>query len=275
MDRFSLSFIGAGNMATSLVGGLVADGFPAQRISVADIDDAAVDRLVGQHGVRAAGDNVAAVRGADVVVLAVKPQVLRDVAREIAPAVAEQRPLILSIAAGIRMADLERWLGDGVALVRAMPNTPALVQSGVAALVANERVSPQQREAAESILRAVGIALWLDDEALLDAVTAVSGSGPAYFFLLIELLQEAAHSLGLPADTGRILALQTAFGASKMALESSEDAATLRQRVTSPGGTTERALAVLEEGGLRELFLRALRAARDRSRELSERLGAD
>ncbi len=275
MDRFSLSFIGAGNMATSLVGGLVADGFPAQRISVADIDDAAVDRLVGQHGVRTAGDNVAAVRGADVVVLAVKPQVLRDVAREIAPAVAEQRPLILSIAAGIRMADLERWLGDGVALVRAMPNTPALVQSGVAALVANERVSPQQREAAESILRAVGIALWLDDEALLDAVTAVSGSGPAYFFLLIELLQEAAHSLGLPADTGRILALQTAFGASKMALESSEDAATLRQRVTSPGGTTERALAVLEEGGLRELFLRALRAARDRSRELSERLGAD
>ncbi len=205
--------------------------------------------------------------------LAVKPQVIRTVASEISAAVQARHPLIISIAAGIRSADLDRWLGGNTAVVRCMPNTPALVQSGATALIANARVSDEQRNLAESILRAVGLTLWLDDEQLMDAVTALSGSGPAYFFLIMEALQAAGVQLGLPEQTAQLLTLQTAFGAAKMALESDEDAATLRRRVTSPGGTTERALQTLENGGLRELIARALTAARDRSRELADQLG--
>ncbi len=186
----------------------------------------------------------------------------------------DQQPLVISIAAGIRTPDLARWLGADTAIVRAMPNTPALVQSGATGLFANAHVRDQQRDLAETILRAVGLTLWVEQEDQLDLVTALSGSGPAYFFLVMEALQEAASKLGLPAETARLLALQTAFGASRMALESDEDAAALRQRVTSPGGTTEQALRVLEEGGLRNLMEQALTAAARRSRELADQFGA-
>jgi pyrroline-5-carboxylate reductase len=274
MKTRTLSFIGAGNMARSLVGGLIADGCDPALIRLSDPDADRIQDLAHRLGVRILGDNRAVVEDADVVVLAVKPQVLPAVAREIADRVQDRQPLVISVAAGIRTTDLERWLGAGTAIVRAMPNTPALVQSGATGLFANARVSAEQRDLAETILRAVGLTLWVAEEDQLDLVTALSGSGPAYFFLIMEALQEAATQQGLPAETARLLALQTAFGASRMALESSEDAATLRQRVTSPGGTTEQALEVLEAGGLRALMDRALRAAARRSRELAEQFGA-
>lgn len=270
----SLCFIGGGNMARSLVGGLIADGWPADRIQVTDTNPEALALLAERFGVTTRQGNALAARDADVLVLAVKPQAMHTVAGEIAAAVQTRRPLIISIAAGIRIADLDRWLGGNNAIVRCMPNTPALVQSSATALFANPRVDDGQRNLAESILRAVGLTLWLDDEQLMDAVTALSGSGPAYFFLIMEALQAAGEQLGLPTETARLLTLQTAFGAAKMALESAEDASSLRQRVTSPGGTTERALHVMEEGQLRDLMVRALAAASARSHELADQLGS-
>jgi pyrroline-5-carboxylate reductase len=225
--------------------------------------------------VQLAADNTALVEQSDVVVLAVKPQVLRDVCLHIADTVQSKRPLIVSVAAGIRISDIDRWLGDGNAIVRTMPNTPALVQCGATGLYANPLVDEHQREVAERIMRAVGLTQWLENEALMDAVTALSGSGPAYIFLVIEALEEAGRKLGLSEEGSRVLALQTAFGAAKMALESSEPAAELRRRVTSPGGTTERAIGILEEGELRGLFEKALSGARDRAQELAEELGAE
>ena len=275
MNEHTIAFIGGGNMARSLIGGLIADGTDPATLRVTDIDAARLDELAATFGVVTAADNAAAAADADVVVLAVKPQTLRGVAEGLRETLQARRPLVISIAAGIREADISRWLGGGLPVVRTMPNTPALVRSGATGLYANDVVSEAQRGLAESILRAVGIALWLDDEGQLDAVTALSGSGPAYFFLVMEAIQEAGAALGLPPETARLLTLETALGAARMALESEEEAATLRRRVTSPGGTTEAALGVLEHGGLRTLFADALTAARDRSRELADQLGAD
>ncbi len=275
MKKNRLAFIGAGNMARSLIGGLIADGWDPACISVSDPDPDQLAAVAALFGTSSAKDNATAVENSELVVLAVKPQVMREVARELAATVQAGRPLVVSIAAGIRSDDLQRWLGGDCALVRCMPNTPALVQSGATAMFANRSVNDDQKALAENILRAVGLTLWVDDETRMDAVTALSGSGPAYFFYVIEALQEAGQSLGLDDKTARLLALQTAFGAAKMALESRDDPATLRQRVTSPGGTTEKALSVLEQGGLHTLFHDALKAARDRSRELAEQLGAE
>lgn len=273
MTHHSLSFIGGGNMARSLIGGLIADGWPVDRLRVADPNSEQRTVLASRFGIVTETDNHAVIQAADVVLLAVKPQVMQDVAQTIGEAVQARRPLVISIAAGIRATDLDRWLGGDCAIVRCMPNTPAMVQSGATGLFANARVTAAQCDLAETILRAVGLTLWLGDEGQMDAVTALSGSGPAYFFLVMEALQAAGVQLGLPADTARLLTLQTAFGAAKMALESAEDAGTLRQRVTSPGGTTERALKVMDEGQLRDLMQKALTAARDRSRELADQLG--
>jgi pyrroline-5-carboxylate reductase len=275
MKTTRVAFIGAGNMAHSLIGGLIADGWSPAGISVSDPDKQRLGAVASRFQVHTDTDNQQVTGNSEVVVLAVKPQVLREVATGLAPVVQKQRPLVISVAAGIRSADVDRWLGGDCALVRCMPNTPALVQSGATALYATPSVSAGRRDLAESILRAVGLALWVEDEDLLDTVTALSGSGPAYFFLVIEALEEAGQALGLPAGTARLLALQTAFGAAKMALESSDDVALLRQRVTSPGGTTEKALTVLEDGRLRALFHDAMSAARDRSRELAGQFGAD
>jgi pyrroline-5-carboxylate reductase len=273
MNDAYLTFIGGGNMAGSLVGGLISDGWDPARIRVADADPEARERMAARHQVTTTPDNAAAIGDANVVVLAVKPQILRAVAGELSAAVAQQRPLVISIAAGIREATLRDWLGKDTAIVRAMPNTPALVQSGATALYANTVVTDEQRSLAESILRAVGLAIWIEDEDQMDAVTALSGSGPAYFFLFMEAMQTAGTELGLPAETARLLALQTAFGAARMALESPEDAATLRRHVTSPGGTTEAAINILQEGGLEDLVRRALQGAARRSKELAGEFG--
>jgi len=260
-------------MARSLIGGLIADGWDPASISVSDPDRGQLLALTNRFQVHTDTDNNKVAENSEVVVLAVKPQLIQEVAESLGATVQKHAPLVISIAAGIRSADLQRWLGGNCALVRCMPNTPALVQSGATALYPSEHVSSEQKDLAETILRAVGLALWVDDEELMDAVTALSGSGPAYLFLVIEALQEVGTALGLNEKTARLLALQTAFGAAKMALESSEDASVLRHRVTSPGGTTEKALAVLEAGGIKTLFNDALTAARDRSRELAQQLG--
>ncbi len=262
-------------MAGSLIGGLVTDGWDPGRIRVADPDAGRTKQLAERFSVITSADNTEVIEGADAVILAVKPQQLHGVATQIAPAIHRQQPVVISIAAGIRETSLRDWLGEGTAIVRCMPNTPAMVQSGATALYANTRVSEAQRSLAESVLRAVGLALWVDDEDQMDAVTALSGSGPAYFFLFMEALQAAGTRLGLESDTARLLALQTAFGAAKMALESREDAATLRRQVTSPGGTTERAIEVFRQEGLEDTVLKALQAAAGRSRELALELGGD
>ncbi|MEJ2426201.1 MAG: pyrroline-5-carboxylate reductase [Candidatus Thiodiazotropha sp.] len=273
MSESTITFLGGGNMATSLVAGLIADGFERTRITVSDPDSEKLSQLAANFGIHTESDNHKALAGAGILVLAVKPQVLETVCREIAEPVQRHKPLIISIAAGIRLATLKDWLGDDLALVRSMPNTPAMIQSGASGLYADIDVSKEQRSQAESILRAVGLTRWVEEESLIDAVTAVSGSGPAYFFLVMEAMEEAAIGMGLDPQTARLLTLQTALGASRMAMESSDSTATLRQKVTSPGGTTECALGILEEGELRTLFRRALEGARERSRELSDILG--
>ncbi len=274
MKDTPLAFIGGGNMARSLIGGLIADGHNPDCIWVAEPNAEQCEFLRSRFGVHTGADNLEIAAKAEVIVLAVKPQVLQGVAQQLAPAIQMHQPLVISIAAGVREPDLRRWLGGGSpALVRTMPNTPALVGSAASALFANEFVSENRRQQAESLLRAVGVTVWVHDEGQLDAVTALSGSGPAYFFLLMEALEHAGITLGLDADTTRLLTLQTAFGAAKMALESVESPATLRVRVTSPGGTTEQALAVLGEGGLQALIAKALEAACHRSGELGDLLG--
>lgn len=262
-------------MARSLAGGLIANGWPASRIVLSD-SDAAQRRAVEERlKVKTYASNEEVAERAQILVLAVKPQAMRSVVTGIAASLREKRPLILSIAAGIRMEHLQRWLGAELPLVRAMPNTPALVSSGASGLCANNMVNERMRAMAESILRSVGVAVWLKDEAMLDAVTALSGSGPAYFFLVMEALEKAAIAEGLDPQTARLLTLETAYGAAKMALEGAEEPATLRVRVTSPGGTTERALKTFEEGGLTSLFQKAVHAATVRSRELADMFGKD
>lgn len=269
----TITFIGGGNMAASLIGGLVADGYNPKHILVSDPDSDKLAGLAARYGIQAAADNTTAVSRSDVLVLAVKPQVLKEVAHELAPAVQEHKPLTISIAAGVRSTDIDQWLGGEISLVRTMPNTPAMIQAGATVLFACPQVSGEQQNLAESILRSVGLTRWVEDEAKMDAITALSGSGPAYFFLVMEAMEQAGLELGIPAETARLLTLQTALGAARMAIESSDGPALLREKVTSPGGTTERALGILEEGNLRELFSNALTGARDRSIELSDLLG--
>jgi pyrroline-5-carboxylate reductase len=273
MTQPIIGFIGAGNMTRSLASGLLASGYDANALLLSDPNPALRAELSASLGLSVADDNAAVAARADILVIAVKPQVMQAVAGGLKAAVKQRRPLIITIAAGIRLADLERWLGGNLPVVRVMPNTPALVGAGAAGLYANAQVSKAQRDQAEAILRAVGITVWIEDENLMDIVTAVSGSGPAYFFLVMEALESAAIQSGLSAEAARLLTVQTAFGAAKMALESGEDPGVLRTRVTSPGGTTESALRTLHQGNITELFNRAVIAARDRGRELADQLG--
>lgn len=262
-------------MARSLIGGLIGDGLDASCVDAADPDAAQRAALANDFSIRTHAANTDAARAAQTVVLAVKPQVLRSVALEIAPTLVGRDVLVISIAAGMRARDLARWIGAHCAIVRAMPNTPALLGCGVSGLVANAATSPAQRETAEAIMRAVGAVAWFNDEKALDAVTAVSGSGPAYFFLFMEYIAEAGTRLGLDAETARLLTVETAIGAGRMALELDDDLATLRRRVTSPGGTTQAALDVLEGDPLRKLVGDALRNAHRRSIELADEFGRD
>jgi len=266
-------FIGGGHMAGSLVGGLLEKGLTSAHIHVADPDASQLQHLRQRFSVSTYTDNLHALRDVQVVIFAVKPQVFRVAARPLGAELAKSQPLVISIAAGIREKDIRHWLGYDAAIVRAMPNTPALIGAGATALYANATVSATQRSLAEAIFEAVGLALWVDDEKQINTVTAVSGSGPAYFYLIMEAMESAACELGLPADIAYKLVQQTAYGAARMALESRDDAATLRRQVTSPGGTTESALKILEAGKLREVFLNALTAARNRAAELSNQFG--
>ena len=265
----TIAFVGGGNMARSLIGGLVARGTPAARIRVAEPLEALRASLAREFDVATFVGNADAVAGAGTWVLAVKPQVMRAVCEALAPLAQVQRPLVVSIAAGITSAQLARWLGGGIAVVRTMPNTPALLGAGVTGLHANAAVDAQGRAAAEALLSAAGRTVWIEEEARMDAVTAVSGSGPAYVFLLAEAMQAAGEGEGLSAEAARTLALQTILGAARMLTESDEPAADLRRRVTSPGGTTQAAIETFEAGGFRELVASAIRAATERGRQLS------
>ena len=263
-----IAFIGGGNMATSLVGGLVENGHPPAALLVSEPESHKRRGLADRFAVGVTADNREAAAAGDVVVLAVKPRMMAEVVTGVAGVVRERGPLVVSIAAGIRVARILDWLGYPAPVVRTMPNTPALLGCGATALFANDAVNEEQRGAAEAILRLAGVALWVDDEDLLDAVTAVSGSGPAYYFLLMEHMIGTGVRLGLTPEQARVLTLRTALGAARMALEAGRTPEELRVGVTSPGGTTERALDLFREGGFGELVERAVTGARDRSREL-------
>jgi pyrroline-5-carboxylate reductase len=269
-----ISFIGGGNMATALIAGLAGKVAQAADIHVVDPNADALARLREQYGVTTSPDIGAAVAASDVIVLAVKPQQLRDVTVHLQSQLAN-KPLLLSIAAGIRGADLSRWLGGYGAIVRTMPNTPALIGQGITGMVAMAGVSAAQKDAADSIMRAVGQTVWLDEESLIDPVTAVSGSGPAYVFYFLEAMQQAAAEMGLSAEQGKALALATFTGAAQLAAESSEPVDVLRQRVTSKGGTTYAAITSMEAAGVKEAIVAAMKAAAARGRELGEEMGKD
>lgn len=268
----NICFIGGGNMATALIGGLLGRGYAASQISVVEINTDNRAKLERDFSVRTCDNLADGIASSQIVVLAVKPQQLREVSLQLAPLLKGQ--LLISIAAGIRAVDLARWCNTQ-AIVRAMPNTPALIRSGMTGLYALPAVNSTQQEAAQIILAAVGETLWLQDEAMLDAVTAISGSGPAYVFYLIEALQNAASEMGFNPEDARRLSLATFLGASKLAAESEEGVGVLRARVTSKNGTTERALISMADNHVAEHIVQAAQAAQARSREMGDELGKD
>jgi pyrroline-5-carboxylate reductase len=268
-----IAFVGAGNMASSIIGGLIASGHPADKISAADPFPASLERLREAAPVAVYSDNAEAVAAADVVVLAVKPQIIAEASSSISVAVSTNNAVVISIAAGVTIASLQARLGPTAAIVRCMPNTPALLRCGASGLFANDVSTAQQRGFAQDILSAVGMAFWVKSEPELDAVTALSGSGPAYFYLFMEAMIDAGQQLGLEREDATNLAMETSFGASRMALEHTDiDLQELRRRVTAPGGTTERAIQSFEQDGLREVVARAMIAAADRAAEMAQEM---
>jgi len=273
MNNFNITFIGAGNMATALIGGLIHDNFPPTSICAADINDKQLTLLEQSCGIKISGDNNAAVSDADVIVLSVKPQMMGNICQEIATTVQQKQPLIISVAAGIQGKNFSHWLGEKTAIVRAMPNTPALIKAGATGLYANKHVTQSEREIAEKIMRAVGVVQWIDDEKHMDLVTALSGSGPAYFFKIMESMEKAACEMGLPPETAHLLTLQTALGAARLAIESDDALSTLREKVTSPGGTTEKGLEALQQANIEKTLYSTLEAATNRAVELAQEYG--
>ncbi|HEY8119128.1 MAG TPA: pyrroline-5-carboxylate reductase [Methylophilaceae bacterium] len=267
-----ISFVGGGNMARALIGGLKTNGFTMENINVIEPDAVKRTQLKTEFGVNAS-EQLPSASNSDVIVLAVKPQQLRDLCIFLGSLL--QNQLVISIAAGIRSNDLARWLGGYQSIVRVMPNTPAQIQAGVSAFYAMPEVTRSQHQQAELILQAVGQTLWLDDETKMDAVTAISGSGPAYVFYFIEAMQQAALELGLTAEEARLLSLQTFTGASQLAAQSTDEPATLRAQVTSKGGTTESALQTMEAAAVKSAIMKAIKAAAERSNELGDLLGKD
>ena len=270
MKNNNIAFIGAGNMARCLINGLINGGFNPHQIWASSSNAEKLARLHKQYQIHTTQDNVVAIEQVDIIILAVKPQVLPAVAKELAHAIDVNNQLIISLAAGVRTDRLQQWINPHLACIRCMPNTPALVGSGACGLYANGHVSDDHNALAESILRTVGVTVWLDHEHDLDTVTALSGSGPAYFLLVMEALEQAAAKQGLSPQTAHLLTLQTALGAAHLAMESNQDLAQLRDHVTSPGGTTEQAIKVLEVANIRDAFAQAIDKARQRSIELSE-----
>lgn len=267
-----IAFIGAGNMAKAIIGGLVAEGFKRINIIASGPRQETLDRVAAELGINITTDNSAAAAQAEVILLAVKPQMLKEVCLGLADSLSH-KPLIISLVAGITTESIGSWLGGGHAIVRCMPNTPSQVRVGASGLFANEHVSPAQRSTANTILGAVGIVQWVNDEALINPVTAVSGSGPAYFFLVMEAMINAGIELGLSRESATELTLQTALGAAILAKQSDVDVAELRRRVTSPKGTTEQAINSFENDQIRAMFSRAMTACSNRAVELSELLG--
>ncbi|MBT5231027.1 MAG: pyrroline-5-carboxylate reductase [Methylococcales bacterium] len=272
METTKITFIGAGNMASSIIGGLIQHGWLNQNIVVADCDQNKLEQMHQQYQVQTNANNREAVANAHVIILAVKPQFMRSVTEEITDQVQQNQPLIISIAAGIQTGHIQNWLGD-CSIIRTMPNTPALVQTGATGLYANAAVTDTQKQIADTILGAVGMTAWVDSESDLDLVTALSGSGPAYFFLFMEAMENAAQALGLNPDVAHQLTLQTALGSAKMAATSDNDLPILRKNVTSPGGTTEKAILSFENSQLRQTVHTAVEAAFNRSIELSQQFG--
>ncbi|MGP9764482.1 pyrroline-5-carboxylate reductase [Halomonas sp. AOP13-D3-9] len=270
-----ITFIGAGNMASAIIGGLIDSGVAPSTITATAPKESELAAIKQRLGINTDTDNNAAVSESDVVVLAVKPQIMRGVCEALRESVQRQQPLVISIAAGLDADTIDQWLGGQNAMVRCMPNTPSLVGYGASGLYANAKVSDAQRDVATQLMEAVGIVEWVEEEALLDAVTAVSGSAPAYFFLMFEAMEEAAVKLGLPAATARRLAIQTALGAATMAQQSDKDPATLKQNVMSPGGTTERAIQHMEEAQLRTTIADAMQACADRAQAMAKELSGD
>jgi pyrroline-5-carboxylate reductase len=263
-----LGFIGAGNMAHCLISGLIANGYPTKHIWASDPNQEKLDLLQHQFGIHISTDNKSVADQAQILLFAVKPQSLKEAAKNLQPIIAKNHSLVISIAAGVTEKALSEWLEKDIAIVRCMPNVAAFVGSGATGMYANNFVTTVQRDLAESIMRAVGITLWVNDEKLIDTIAALSGSGPAYFFLVIEALEKAAVELGLDEEDAHLLTLQTALGAARLALSTNEPTHELRARVTSKGGITERALSILNERKVQEAFKEALRAAYTRSLEL-------
>jgi len=273
LDATHISFIGAGNMASAIIQGLLEKGLSASQITASDPTQTKLDAMQSQLGIQVSTSNEEAVAQADIVVLCVKPQVLEQVIAPLKSTLAEKRPVVVSIAAGIEMASLEQWLGESLPIVRCMPNTPAQVLLGASGLYANAHVDASQRDVVEALFSAIGYATWVEQESLMHAVTALSGSGPAYIFLMIAEMAKAGEKLGIEAISAKRLAAQTVLGAAKMVLESELPPQLLKQNVMSPGGTTERAIGVFESEGLGELVDKAMSAAATRSEELAEMLG--
>lgn len=272
MENCRFAFIGCGNMARSLIGGLIANNFDKTHLIAADPDAGQRQKMKDLFDIETLADNKAAIDKSDVIVLAVKPQSMHAAIEDIGDKLRQQGKLIITIAAGIRLATLSKWLDTDIAIVRVMPNTPALIQAGAAALFANESTTEEQKNIAESMLRSVGTAVWLENEEQMDTVTALSGSGPAYFFYIMEAMENAAQELGLDEELARLLTIETAFGAAKMAMLSAHDPATLRKDVTSPGGTTESALQLFDQHKLDAILTQAMTAAKQRAIALSEEL---
>lgn len=267
-----IAFIGAGNMAQAIIGGLIANDYPADQLWASDPSRDNLNRVSAAWNINTSFDNSTVITHADIVVLAVKPQIMNTVCTAINEAIQTHQPLVISIAAGITLNALQSWLSNDIAIVRCMPNTPALCQLGATGLFANTNVSSEQQQQTEHIMSSFGIAKWVETESLLDAVTAVSGSGPAYFFRIIELMQQIGVEQGLSPELSRALTLQTALGAARMAMDSDVDVTELRRRVTSPNGTTEAALTQLDAHGIETMFRDALNAANDRSQSLADEL---
>ena len=272
-ENWTISFIGGGNMARSIIGGLIASDWAARHIHVSDPSGQQRLQLQQQFGVHTYADNPACAHNGEIIVFAVKPQMMRQAVLSVSHLLTTNRPLLLSIVAGIRIADIIRWIGATLPVVRLMPNTPALVGSGVTAMLASPGASAQQCRIAQSVMQSVGPVVQVENERDIDVVTGISGSGPAYYFKLMEIMIRSAKNNGLDQQAATTLVLQTALGAARLALASEYSPDQLRQQVTSPGGTTQAALSLMEENGIDRIIADSIRAAIEKSRELADTLG--
>lgn len=272
METKNVTFIGAGNMARALIVGLISMGYSPEKLTASNPSIEELGSFQQQFGIHLMEDNCEAIQNADIVVLAVKPGILPEVCRELKDLLIQRKPLVISIAAGVTTRLLSRWLDPSLSIVRAMPNTPVAVSAGATGLFANVKTTDDQKNRVEALFRAVGVTVWVDSEKEMDLITAVSGSGPAYYFLVMEAMQDAAHRMGLEIKSARLLSLQTVLGAARMAMESQRDISELRHSVTSPNGTTEAAIRVFESGNIKQLFDDAIQAAFQRAQELAQEI---